>query len=285
MCYNRLMTVGNDISSYQGQIDWPTFKNNINFIIAKATEGIGLIDAWYGNNRQQARDFNIPRGWYHFAHPELNSPEDEANWLLKVCYDIQPGEILFLDYEPLAGAFTGNDVDWVTRFFKVISDRLSGYKAVFYSFQNMLTRQDWSSVVKEGHGLWVAAPTNDPNNNNFDTGAWPFAMMQQWGNETVPGVKGVVDADVFFGTDTLFKAYGYHLPNPTPAPSTNPDPTPNPVTPTEPTPTPTVPPIPTVPPVVEPPVPPSVPPTDTVTIPRSFLQKLIDLLKSWLKLK
>ena len=41
------MLIGNDISVFQGQIDFGVYKNNTNFLFAKATEGTGLIDGWY----------------------------------------------------------------------------------------------------------------------------------------------------------------------------------------------------------------------------------------------
>lgn len=223
---------GCDISDYQGDINWPTFKNNVNFVIAKATEGTSIIDEWFGNNRQQARLAGILRGWYHFAHPELNSATDEATFFINVIKGdpLQVGESIYLDYEE---SWSGDNVTWVLTWMQAVEKAL-GVKPIFYSYQSMLTSHDWTPVVNNDNGLWVAAPTNDPSNNNFDTGAWPSAMMQQWGNETIPGVTtGVVDADIFFGDANAFKAYG--LKGSTPAPTPTPSPTPEPA----PTPTPT----------------------------------------------
>lgn len=227
---------GCDISDYQGDIDWPTFKNNVNFVIAKSTEGTSVIDQWFGNNRKQARDAGILRGWYHFAHPELNSPTDEAKFFIDVMNGdpLQVGESIYLDYEV---AWNGDNVNWVLSWMQAVEAALK-VKPVFYSYQSMLTSHDWTPVVKNNNGLWVAAPTNDPNNNNFDTGAWSSAMMQQWGNETIPGVTtGVVDADIFFGDKSAFLAYGLKGATP-PAPTPQPAPQPTPIPTPTPTPTP-----------------------------------------------
>lgn len=201
---------GQDISQYQGNIDFSIYKNNTNFVICKATEGVGFIDQWFGNNRQKARDNNLLRGWYHFARPDLNpDPIPEADYFLSVCWDIQPGELLFLDYET---QFNGDNVKWVKGFMDRIAERLKGYRPLFYTYQSMLKSFDWSPLINDNVGLWLAAPTNDPSNQNFDTGQFPFAAFWQWGNEAVPGIQGQVDADLFFGDKTAFLAYGYYEP-------------------------------------------------------------------------
>jgi hypothetical protein len=121
--------------------------------------------------------------------------------------------------------------------------------------------------------------------------------MQQWTDKQgVPGIKGNVDGDVFFGTAEQLKQYGYKNPVPVvkvvqtpnepkvpvqvattePAPVTNPmtDPIANPgnTTPTVPTTTPA-----SVTPVTQP-IKPSTPPA---TKPKTHLQIFIEFLR-WL---
>ncbi|MBU6501188.1 MAG: hypothetical protein KGI72_05175 [Patescibacteria group bacterium] len=234
------MIVGNDISEYQGQPDWPTLKNNANFVIIKAGEGATYIDKQFGYNRQKARDVNIPRGYYHFARPDTgNTPQQEAQFFVNLIngQPLQEGESLYLDYEV---QYIGDNVGWVQAWLDFVYQKL-GVKPFFYSYQSMLTSHDWLPIVNSGYPLWVAAPTGDPNNNIFKTGAWPKAAMQQWGNETVPGITtGVVDADVFFGDTAKFLSYGYHSPI-QPNPPSNGQPTP-PQTPPAPPSTPSTPP-------------------------------------------
>src|ERR1700691_1661828 len=94
--------VGNDISEFQGTIDWPTYKNNSNFVIMRASQGNSYIDKEFGNNRTQARSNDIPHGFYHFANPDLgNTPHDEANFFINLIDGdpILPGEVLALDFE------------------------------------------------------------------------------------------------------------------------------------------------------------------------------------------
>ncbi len=209
------MLSGADISSYQGNIDWNTFKNNINFCIIKSGEGNSLIDSWFGNNRQQARDTNILRGFYHFARPDLgNSPQAEARFFIDLMngQPLQEGESVYLDYEVQYG---GDNVNWVLSWMKLVEQVLQ-VKPIFYSYQSMLTKYDWTPVVNNGNGLWVATASGDPNNTNFKTGSWKFAMMNQWGSQVIPGIQGQTDSDIFFGDANAFRAYGYKTPPPSP---------------------------------------------------------------------
>jgi lysozyme len=200
---------GADVSVYQGQINWDVFKNNVNFAIIKATEGSGFTDPQFRRNQSEARRVGIPRGFYHFARPDLgNTGTQEAFWFLQTVGTLQKGESLHLDYET---AWGGDNVKWVTDFVSTISERLKGYKPLFYSYQSMLTSHDWTPVVKLGVGLWVAAP-GSPTNQNFQTGAWPFAAVYQWGEQAIPGVVGQVDSDVFYGDAAAFQKYGYQPP-------------------------------------------------------------------------
>lgn len=217
------MIVGNDISYAQGVIDWNTYKDNTDFVIIQSSYGNGYFDSQYGNNKGQVLKTGLPHGYYHFAYPQYNAPEDEANWFLHALSAIKPlqdGEVLFLDYEPVG--WDGNHVVWVGSFLDTVSNALGGYKPLLYTYQSMLTSNDFSPVSNKGYGLWIAAPTNDPTNNTFQTGVFPFAAMQQWGTQTVPGINGIVDADIFFGNTNAFLAYGYKSnPNPLPPATTS----------------------------------------------------------------
>ena len=217
--------VGQDISSAQGQINWPTFKNNSNFVIMKASEGVGFIDKWFGYNRQQSRLLGLPRGFYHFARPDLgNSATEEAQWFCNLIDGdpIHDGEVLCLDME----VQFGNAVEWCKEWLDFVSSHFKGVKPLIYMNQSTASSLDWSSVVNEGYGLWLASYTYNPNTNTGNTGKWPSMAIQQWTDkQSVPGISGNVDGDVFFGSTTQFMEYGYKTPVVTP--------TPTPVTPVE----------------------------------------------------
>lgn len=206
------MIIGNDVSVFQDQIDFGVYKNNSNFLIAKATEGTSYIDGWYGYNRTQARLAGLPFGSYHFARPDLgNSAEAEAKHFCNVIDGdpIKEGETLFLDFE-----VTYTDcVNWCKIWLDYVSNHF-GVKPLIYLNQSQIKQFDWLPIVQGGYGLWLASYQAD---GVGDTGPWKLMAFQQTSStQQVPGISGNVDRDVFFGDATQFKAYGYKKPVPTP---------------------------------------------------------------------
>ncbi len=201
--------VGNDVSEFQGQINWPEYKNNTNFVIIRSSQGVGYIDKEFGNNRQQARDQKIPRGFYHFANPDLgNTPHAEAEFFINLIDGdpILEGEVLALDFE----VNFDDAVNWCKDWLDIISAHFNGIKPLIYLNQDLAQKYDWTSVIDAGYALWIAAYTGSPENNAFQGGKWQTAALQQWTDgQSVPGINGNVDGDVFFGTVGQFEAYGY----------------------------------------------------------------------------
>ena len=237
------MIVGNDISQFQGKVDWTIYPHNTNFVIIRSTYGNGYYDSWFANNRDQARLAGVPHGFYHYCYPQLNSATDEASWFCKAVYDLQEGESLYLDFEETS--YTGDVVAWCKTFLDYVATHFNGTKPMIYLNQSLASRYDWTPVINAGYALWLASYQADGTGN---TGQWSsMAMQQTSSSQQVPGLSGNVDRDVFFGDANQFKAYGYKKPMPVPPPVVTP---------------PTTPPV-VVPPVVEPPVTPQPIPTPT----------------------
>lgn len=213
--------VGNDVSEWQGVIAWNIYRNNTNFVILRATIGTARRDNQFLRNRDEARKAGIPLGFYHYSYPQFNTPEKEAEFFVNNV-GIKEGELLVLDFEE---NWAGDWVNFCKKFLDRVSSLLNGYKPLIYLNQAQLKAKNWKPIVDAGYGLWVAAYTYDPNNNNFVTGAWSFAAMQQWtSSQKVPGIAGNVDGNVFFGDVATFKKYGYKSPTPPPAPTPPPPP-------------------------------------------------------------
>lgn len=209
--------VGNDVSEFQVDIDWNTYKNNTNFVIIRSTYGTGEMDTKFTKNREGARNAGIPLGFYHYAYPHLNTALAEADWCLLQLSDIREQESIYLDFEEDKVA---DPVTWCKAFLDRIAEKRNGYKALIYLNQNLCKKYDWSPIVNAGYKLWIAAYTYNPRLNNYATGAWPTAAMQQWTDQQqVPGISGNVDGDVFFGNIQGFKDLGYKTPVVTPPPA------------------------------------------------------------------
>lgn len=211
-------TVGNDISKYQGDVDFNTFKNNANFVICKATEGNGYTDPKLSRNQSEARRVGLPIGYYHFARPDLkNTPEAEAQYFLSKIGELQDGEVLALDYEPQNQVQEW--VDWCKKWLDYVFDKTK-VRALIYMSESVVLRWNWQIVIDAGYGLWIAkyAVPRSPD-TNLNKGKWPFAAMYQWTSEQkVPGIVGNVDGNVFFGDVETFKKYGYKKPTSPPSP-------------------------------------------------------------------
>ncbi len=271
------MIVGNDISEFQGAIDWNIYKNNTNFVLMKASEGSSYIDKWFGGYRQEARLANLPRGFYHFARPDLgNTPEAEAQFFFNLLngQPLQEGEILCLDYEVQYHDPVGWCKAWLDKVYE-----LTTVRPLIYLNQSTVAGHDWSSVSGI-YGLWLASYQADGTGN---TGQWAQMAFQQTSSvQQVPGISGNVDRDVFFGEAVQFKAYGFK-----PVPTT-------PTTPTTVTPTTTDTTVSTLPPetpvITEPvqtipPVPPTVPPVIIPTPPKlNWWKSLWQTIKQFLHL-
>lgn len=210
--HNMNMIVGNDISHFQGNVDWSTYAKNSNFVILEVTEGTNFTDPLFIQNQAQARTLNIPIMYYHFARPDArNAPEDEASYFLKQIGKLQEGEALAVDFE----VNFPNAVAWLKDFLDFIVLR-NGVHPMIYLNKSEVTEFDWTEIAGAGYGLWLADYNDEPV-----LGAWKFMAMRQWTNQQmVPGIAAAVDGDYFYGTVDQFKLYGYHAPQvpPTPVP-------------------------------------------------------------------
>lgn len=197
-----------DISKWQGDINISKVKAAVSGVICKATEGVGYTDPQFKNNQSKLRSNDIPRGYYHFARPDLgNSPESEADWFLKTVGPLQKGEILALDAENAPNKSYSNWATWSYAFLKRIESKLGGYKPMIYINLNFNNIYDWSAVASNNNGLWLALWDNKPDYRPKTD--WPLIAMKQYGPIKVDGISGDVDGNNFFGDVETFKKYGY----------------------------------------------------------------------------
>lgn len=213
--------VGNDVASFQGDINYDIYKNNSNFVIFKATEGVGFRDSKLTRNQTEARRVGLPLGYYHFARPDLNADASkEAQYFLDQVGALRDGEVLALDYETPKRQ---TDVDWCKKWLDYVFQK-TNCRPLIYMSESYVTGLNWQAVVDGGYGLWIAKYTIPPSpSSTFNDGQWPFAAMYQWSSsQKVPGIlngTGNVDANIFFGDVVTFKKYGYKSPTPPPPPT------------------------------------------------------------------
>lgn len=210
---------GADVSKWQGDINWTLFRTAIEFCIIRSSYGTGYTDAKFARNRDEARRAGLLRGFYHYAYPQYNTPQAEADWFLKVLGQVDDGDILVLDIEEPYSQL----VSWSKVFLDRIAERLDGYKPLIYLNQAQIKGNDWKPIIQNNNGLWLAQYDYNFDGTPVST-PWPVVAMRQYSNrETFPGISGGVDANVFYGDRAAYLKYGYKKPiqpEPTPPPST-----------------------------------------------------------------
>lgn len=222
------MLKGIDVSKWQAQIDFDALAPTVDFIIARASYGVGYIDSWYARNRDETRRINKLVGHYHYSYPQFNTPEAEADWFVKVVGKPRDGEILVLDFEE--SAYTGNKVDWCKRFLDRVTSQMDGCKPLLYITKSWANdpKNNWSPIIDAGYGLYLAYWDYNPDSTNWSV-PWAVCALRQYSDSlTLPGISGVVDGNVFYGTHDQYRKYGYKTPAPAPTPEPTPAPTPTP---------------------------------------------------------
>lgn len=200
---------GIDISKWQSGIDLSAV--NADFVIVKATEGIGYVDKSCDGFFQKALSLGKKLGFYHFARP-TNDPVREADFFYNNCRGYFGKGIPILDWE------SGNtsNVMWAKRWLDRVY-QLSGVKPVIYMSESVVNSYDWSSVANADYGLWVAKyrdNATDYNYNMANAGShpkvkwWKFYCMWQWTSTgRLDGYGHNLDCNVFYGDAATWDKY------------------------------------------------------------------------------
>ena len=197
------MLKGIDISRYQSGIDISSL--NIDFVIVKATEGVGYTDPNYVDYLGQAINSNKKIGVYHYARPDLgNRAMDEATWFVTKVKDYIKQAILVLDWE-----VDVSNTDWAYNFLRAVYEQ-TGVRPIIYMSAYPANNYDWSRVVNGDFGLWIAsygantgAPGTPPINQY-----WPFYILWQYTSKGyINGYSKNLDLDYFYGTKDIWDKY------------------------------------------------------------------------------
>ncbi len=199
---------GVDVSEAQGQIDWDALNAVSNFVVIRSCFGTARKDHQFDRNKSEAHRVQAAAGplgigYYHYAYPEFNSPQDEAAFFAGNVTPLAAGDLLVLDWEE---RYNGDHVAWCLQFLQAVTAR-TGVKPLIYLNQSLITSHDWSPVIHGDFGLWLADWDGSKTGPGVQT-PWPFTAMRQWTDtDTVAGISGQVDGDVFYGDFAAWAAY------------------------------------------------------------------------------
>ena len=197
------MLKGIDISRYQTGINISNL--DIDFVIVKATEGVGYSDPNYIEYLESAMNSNKKIGLYHYARPDLgNTAEDEATWFISKAKNYIKKAILVLDWE-----VNTSNTTWAYNFLKSVYEK-TGVRPIIYISASPANSYDWTRVVNGNFGLWVAsygantgAPGTPPTNRY-----WPFYILWQYTSKGyINGYSKNLDLDYFYGTRDTWDKY------------------------------------------------------------------------------
>ena len=192
---------GIDISIYQRYIDLS--KVACDFVIVKATEGRSTRDDCFYQHINNALNLNKLVGFYHFAHPENNSPHDEVVNFLGTIKDYLGKGIPILDWESNAKYNVAWAKEWLDEFYAT-----TGIVPVIYMSESVTKTYDWSQVAPK-YPLWVAKYRDYEPDYNYDMskagtppkiGYWSKYIMWQWTSSgRLDGYSSNLDCDQFYG--------------------------------------------------------------------------------------
>lgn len=209
---------GYDISKWQRVGAGDSAKD---FVICKATEGVGYVDPNCDKHYQRAKGQGKLLGVYHFARPDKNSAEAEAEFFVKNIQGYIKEAILILDWEQAGQTGkTGWAKAWLDKVYA-----LTGVRPLIYTSASVVNGNNWSAISND-YGLWIAGYPNKYNVKNpptpttadmpYKTGSWKFWAIWQYSS-----CAGNLDLDIanMDKQGWLKYAQATAAPKPTPAPA------------------------------------------------------------------
>jgi len=201
---------GLDVSSYQGNVDWSSVKNNgATFDYVKATEGTTYTSPYYSQQYNESRAAGLIRGAYHFALPNNSTGTAQADWFTghgggwtADGWTLPPA--LDIEYNPYGATCYGLSqsamVSWIRAFSDEVRTRTGRYPAIY------TTTDWWSSCTGNNSSfgatnpLWIARYASSPG--TLPAGWSAQTIWQYASSGTFPG-----DQDTFNGTYSGLQAF------------------------------------------------------------------------------
>lgn len=204
------MLKGIDTSKWQAGL--PDATINADFIIFKATEGVGYVDPDCSASYQEAKTAGKLLGVYDFARPDGNSAISEANFFLDNIKGYIGEAIMILDWEHTPTDDVNWAYDWLSHVYQV-----TGIKPWIYMNRSTANSFDWRRVNDAGFALWVAQYADNIDDFNYDMAAAGPAPEVNWSNGYVcwqwtsngwlSGYNGDLDCNLFYGDVAAWKSF------------------------------------------------------------------------------
>lgn len=216
--------LGIDISNHQKGISLSTMLSD--FIIIKATEGVGWTDPEFITNLTKARATGKLVGFYHFARPLAdagNTAEAEAaSFLQTVQQYLQTGDIVVLDWE----AENQNNTVWAEKWLDLVAAATNSSPLIYMNL-SAANNFEWAAV-KAKYKLWLAQYLSTATQEGYgkpglhgNVPGWSVAMWQYTSAGRIAPWTGDLDLNIFYGVKKDWLALGVKdsIVTPTPGPA------------------------------------------------------------------
>ena len=122
------------------------------FIIIKATEGRTYKDPVFLYRQSRLFAENKRRGYYHYARPENNTPEEEVNnFITTVGSDVYKA-LLILDWE---GKALQRDFQWALDWCNILRDKIKNAQPILYASASTIRK--YANLIQENDlYVWTA---------------------------------------------------------------------------------------------------------------------------------
>jgi lysozyme len=190
---------GIDVSAYQGHIDWPEVaRHNVRFAFIKASEGGTMRDARFKRNWKEARAAGVMRGAYHYYQPNRDAGIQADLFVRTV--PLAPGDLPpVLDVEAPNFHDVAELRKGVAQWLRLVEAHY-GVKPILYSNHSFYRRHLAGHF--DDYPLWLA-------HYEVEKPAMPRSKWIIWQHSDeayVPGIRGVVDFNVFQGNYAALRA-------------------------------------------------------------------------------
>lgn len=194
---------GIDISSWQTGINLEVVP--CDFVIIKATQGIGYVNPDCDRAYQQAKKAGKCLGVYHYAGG--NDPITEAEYFIKNIKDYIGEAVLVLDWEAGQNSRYGvDDFTWCKMFLDYVTSK-TGVKPMLYVSQSIMGKFNGIG----DYGMWIAQYANMDTTGYQETpwneGAYTCAIRQYSSSGRLNGYNGNLDLDKFYGDKEAWNKY------------------------------------------------------------------------------
>lgn len=186
---------GIDVSSWQNDIDWAAAKASglVDFVYAKATQGVDETDFQYSDNREDTTLRKIPFGAYHYFVPSDNPIAQAQHFLNRACP--KAGDLIpMVDVEQDDGMTAHDLVDSLGQFTDYVEKQI-GKKLFIYTSLDFWNTSMRGSDAFCGHYLWIAEYNGDLE-PTLPQGWFTWVLWQHTSRGTVPGITVPADVNI-----------------------------------------------------------------------------------------